>query len=117
MENQKSFYVTLESDLIFNNNFNSTVKILYAVVCFYSNNENGFCYLTYKQLSEIMKITERQIYRAVSELKKYNFITVVKKYNRSYLMPTINKFVELRNNEPDKFNEIFNYDWLNHQEI
>ena len=116
MENQKSFYVTLESDLIFNNNFNSTVKILYAVICFYSNNENGFCYLTYKQLAKIMKITERQIYRSVLELKKHNFINVIKKHNRSYLMPTINQFVELRNKEPEKIKEIFNYDWLNNHE-
>lgn len=112
MENQKSFYITLESDLIFDNRINSTTKIIYSIISTYSNNSAGYCFLNHKQLAKIMKITERQFYRAVLELKKYNYITVKKHNNRSYLMPVINTLPELRKNNTTN-SEIFDYDWLN----
>ena len=111
MVDQKSFYVVLESDLIFNQRLSDKSKILYSIICLYANNEQGYCYLTYKQLIKLLNVKKRQFYYLLNSLKKEKYITIVKKNNRAYIMPTINKFVEVRKNKPIK--EIFDYDWLN----
>lgn len=117
MEEQKGFYVTLESDLIFDTRINSTTKILYAVISSYSNNQHGFCYLNHKQLMELIKLKKRQFYYCLTDLKKYNYISTKKINNRVYLMPVINIFLEKRMTEPNvEVKEIFNYDWLNDYE-
>ncbi|MDD2505668.1 MAG: helix-turn-helix domain-containing protein [Bacilli bacterium] len=114
MENQKSFYIVMESDII-TSDISDKAKIIYAIVSSYSNNEFGYCYLTYKQIAELLKISVRQFYRCLSELKEKNYLNIIYKNNRAYLIPTINKFIELRKSEPAKFKEIFNYNWLDEQ--
>ncbi len=112
MEENKSFYAILESDLIFDKRINPTTKLVYAVISNYSNNKNGYCYLNHFQLAVMIGITKRQMTRCVYDLKKYNYITIVRKKNRYFLMPTINVITELRKKAPIN-TELFEYDWLN----
>lgn len=109
--NDKSFYVVLESDLILDNRINSTTKIVYAVISNYSNNKNGYCYLTYRQLAEITQLKKRQFFYCIDDLVKYNYLTKIKKGNRTYLMPTMNKVIATRKYKNEN-NNLFDYDWL-----
>lgn len=102
----------MESDII-TSDISDKAKIAYSIISSYSNNKAGYCYLTYKQMADILKITIRQFYRCLKELKDKNYINIVYKNNRAYLMPTINSFVDLRSKNPKQFNEVFNFDWLN----
>lgn len=116
-DENKSWYVTLESDLIFDCRINSTTKILYAIISSYSNNKNGFCYLNHKKLMELVNLKKRQFYYCLNDLKKYKYISTKKINNRVYLMPVINILIENRLSEPNvEKKEIYEYDWLNNLE-
>lgn len=106
---KKSFFTILESDVIFDNRLSNTEKILYAVICNYANNEKGYCYLSYRQLAEIMSLKKRQFYNCIETLKKYNYIITIKKTTRNYIKPTVNLMLERREN----FKKLVDYDWLN----
>lgn len=118
MENV-SFYTILESDVILNKNISSTEKILYSIICLYSNNDKGYCYKSYKQLMEIINLKERQFYYCLENLKKIELITIEKSNNRTYLMPKINKIYLEAQQKRNKLlkeyeqSDIFGYDWLN----
>ena len=105
---EKSFYTILESELIFDKRLSPTCKILYAIICSYSNNSNGYCYLRYSQLANMIGLSIRQFRRCISDLRILNYITIFNRNNRNFIMPTINKAVEDRKNN----NNWIEYDWL-----
>lgn len=112
-----SFYTILEADVILDKNLSSTEKILYSLICLFSNNKKGYCFKTNNELMEIMKLKHRQFYYCITSLKKYNYIIIKKNNNRTYIMPVINKiYVEAerkRQERKEKNKDIYNYDWLN----
>lgn len=113
--NSKSFYVNIESDLLFDERISSITKIIYAIISNYSNNENGYCYLKYDQLAEKMKISKRSLYRHTQLLINYNYLTIIYKNNRSYLMPVNNTLPQIRSERKKTDKQLFEYDWLNSQ--
>lgn len=116
-----NFYTILESDVILNKNLSSTEKILYSVICLYSNNDKGYCYKSYKQLMEIMNLKSRQFYYCLENLKKIELISIEKNNTRTYIMPKINKmYLEARQRREERqeelkkeYKSIIDYDWLN----
>ena len=110
--NDRPFYVSIESVVLFNNQLNSTDKIVYGVISAFSMNKDGYCYLRYKQIAQYAQITKRNLYKCIKKLVNMQYLTKVLKNDRVYLMPTTNAFIKMR--EEKKFNENgFHYDWLN----
>lgn len=122
MEN--GFYTIIEASIILDKKISSTEKILYSVICYFSNNEKGYCFKTNKQLIEIMGMCERQFYRCLDNLKNTQYIVSVKNKNRTFLMPRVNKiYIEAKKRHEEKYeqwkkehpNGIINIDWLNEE--
>lgn len=112
----KYFYVSLESTVIFDKRLTDKAKILYAIICFYSNNNNRFCYLKYKDLANILNIKSRQIFYLMNELVKNKYVKLVKTKTRTYFSPVMNMLQQIKDKEPAKVDEFidenFNYNWL-----
>lgn len=112
-KNESSFYVIIESDLLKDKRISNTTKIVYAFISNYSNNKHGYCYLSYRQLMEVVGLSKPQFIRCINKLMEFNYITKIKKTNRTYLQPVINKAISMRKHSSNKNIEIFDYDWLN----
>jgi len=112
--NKKSYYSILEMDLIFDNRITNTSKVVYAVISNYANNENGYCYLSYSQLSKICNLKIRNFIYCLNSLVKYEYIKKIYKNNRVYLQPTINKVIPMRSHK-NKIDNLFDYDWLQNE--
>lgn len=117
---EKSFYTILESSVILDKNLSSTEKILYSVICLFSNNSKGYCFKNNNELMEIIGLKHRQYYFCLSTLKKYNYIIIKKNNSRTYIMPVINKiYIEAerkRQERREKSKDMFDYDWLNERD-
>lgn len=114
-DDTRSFYVILESNLLLDNRISDKEIRVYALISNYANNKNGYCYLSYSQLYNILNISKRHFIRCLNNLVELNYITKIKKNNRVYLAPIINKTIMLRNYN-QKMNDLFDYDWLNERE-
>ena len=120
LEIMESFYIILESEILKDKNLNNSEKVLYGLICLYSNNEKGYCFKNNKQLAEIMNISERQYYRCINNLKELNYIIVEKTKTRCFIMPVVNQIYleakqrrEQRQEElHNQFADILDYDWL-----
>lgn len=116
------FYTFIESKVILDKNISSTSKILYSVICYFSNNEKGYCFKNNSQLMELVNISKRQFYYCLKELKEFNYVEVKKNNNRTYIMPVVNKIYlaleERRKIEKERIKNLnlFDYDWLNERE-
>lgn len=116
--NNSSYYSVIENDIIYDNNISNLEFRLYVVISGLSNNKNGYCYLTYSQLTKKMNISKSQFYRCINVLVKNNYIIKIKNENtqRVYLQPVMNRVIALRkykNDATQEINQLFNYDWLN----
>lgn len=117
----ENFYIIIESDVLKDKNLNNSEKVLYGLICLYSSNEKGYCFKNYKQLAEIMNISDRQFYRCINNLKERNYIIVEKTKTRCFIMPVINQiYLEAKKRREDRQNELKNqyedildYNWLN----
>ena len=116
----ENFYIILESELLKDKNLNNSEKVLYGLICLYSNNDKGYCYKNNRQLAEIMNISERQFYRCINNLKELNYILVEKTRSRCFIMPVINQLYleakqrrEQRQQElKEQYADVLDYDWL-----
>lgn len=112
-----SFYTILESSVILDKNLSSTEKILYSLICLFSNNKKGYCFKSNNELMEIMNLKHRQFYYCITSLKKYNYIIIKKVNTRTYIMPVINKiYIEAEQKRQERRKNMFDYDWLNDRE-
>lgn len=111
LEDNRSFYVILESNLLLDKRISDKEIRIYALISNYANNKNGYCYLSYSQLYKILNISKRQFIRCLNNLVKLNYIAKIKKTNRIYLAPIINKTIIMRNYN-QKISELFDYNWL-----
>lgn len=112
-----SFYTILESNVILDKNLSSTEKILYSLICLFSNNKKGYCFKSNNELMEIMNLKHRQFYYCITSLKKYNYIIIKKVNTRTYIMPVINKiYIEAEQKRQERRKNMFDYDWLNDRE-
>ena len=124
IEEQNLFFI-LESSVLFDDRLKDKEKILYSIICFYSNNSKGYCYLKNKQLIEMMKITEQYFYKIVKNLIQLGYVKSIKAKDRSYLSPLAYSIyieaAETRKKEHEEVlkkigNKNFDYDWLNEEE-
>lgn len=106
-------FIVLEYDVLDNENLTNTEKLLYGYIVALSQNDKGCCFISTNKLCELMKITPRQLRNCLSTLKKFNYICTSVIKNKRYITPTINKFIEMRENENKKNIDLFDYDWLN----
>ena len=117
MKEQTTFYTILDSDILFDEGLTSTEVRLYGIVSCFSNNKDGYCYLSYSKLSELTHLSKRQLIRCINHLEKKKYIKKIRKIQRVYLMPLINKAVlkrRLINSSTDDVKRIYvDYDWLN----
>ena len=116
MEESKSWYVVIESDLIMNKDISCQAKILYAIIVLHAQNKSGYCYLTYEQLANILNVSVRQIYRNVNELVKNNFVTIIKGKYRNYFKPIINTLIENREKLINLPLEQLEFNWLENED-
>ena len=123
-EEQNLFFI-LESSVLFDDRLKDKEKILYSIICFYSNNGKGYCYLKNSQLIEMMKITKKYFYTMIKNLTRVGYIKSIKAKNRSYLSPLAYSIyieaAEKRKKEHEEVmekigNKNFDYDWLNEEE-
>ena len=110
--NEQSYYSIVENDILEDIRVSDKELRIYINISNYSNNKNGYCYLTYSRLCEICRIKKRYFIICINNLCKYGYITKIKKTNRTYLMPTLNKTIALRKYKNLKIN-LVDYDWLN----
>lgn len=117
MEND-SYYSVIENDIIYDSNISNLELRVYVVISGLSNNKNGYCYLTYSQLSKKLNISQRQFYRCIDNLVRNDYITKIKKENsnRVYLQPVMNRVIAMRKYKNEKFNKLFEYDWLHERD-
>ena len=119
MENKidYSFYTVLDSDILFDEQISAREVRIYAILCGYSNNKHGYCYLPYSKLSEITHLSKRQLIRCINNLEQRKYLKKIRKYNRVYLMPLIHTDVLkrrlLHSSTEDVERIYFDYDWLN----
>ena len=115
-------YYILESSVMFDNRLIDKEKILYSIICFYSNNSKGYCFKRNSELITMLNVTKAYFYKMIKTLDTLGYIKVIKTKTRSYLMPTINKIYleaqrkrkereEYRRNHP-----LTDYNWLNDEE-
>ena len=113
---QKSFYVMIESELLIDQRLTSTEKIIYGIISNYSNNDKGYCFLTYRQIAELLNIQKRTLYYAINNLITCDYITKLTTNQRTYLMPTSNLMLKMRKKDPERFRALFSYNWLEDDE-
>lgn len=110
--NQKfGFEVTVEMKIILDTEITNTTKLLYTIISALSKT-NGTCFAGNEYLARLLNTTTRQVQRCLEVLKKKGYIVVDLSNNRRTITPAIQKIVELRENNVDKFKEIFEYDWI-----
>lgn len=126
MQNE-TFFVILESSVLKNKILTNSAKILYACICFSSNNETGYCFRSNKELMRLAGISEKQFYRNIKQLIELNYITTLIENNEKHYIPISNKIYkelearrkvkeeELKNKRED-FVEVLEFDWLNDSE-
>lgn len=115
MKNE-SYFTIVENDIINDIEHISNLEFrLYVIISSLSNNKNGYCYLSYSNLRKKISISERQFYRCINNLVKYNYLIKIKSTNsqRVFLQPVVNRVVSERKdyNKNSEFN-LFDYDWL-----
>lgn len=125
MQNEM-FFVILESSILKNKNLTNSAKILYACICFSSNNESGYCFRNNKELMQLANISEKQFYRNIKQLTEMNYITTLVENNEKHYIPLSNKiYKELEARRKAKEEElktkkeefeILDFDWLNDNE-
>ena len=122
---EKSLFFIMEFDVLFDNRLKDKEKILYSVICYYANNEKGYCFKSNRQLIQIMNIKERCFYELIKSLVEKKYIEVIKTKQRSYLMPVVNRIyleaAKKRQEEHEEWlknhpNGISDYDWLNEED-
>ncbi len=118
-----SFFVILEASILKSKSITNSAKILYACICFSSNNEKGYCFRSNKELMEMSNISEKQFYRNIKQLTDKNYISLFVENNEKHYIPVSNKIykeLELKRKQKElelkkkkeEF-EILDYDWLN----
>lgn len=113
--NDRPFYVSIESVVLLNKDLNSTDKIVYGIISVFSMNQDGYCYLRYKQIAKYAQISKRNLYHCLKKLVSKQYLTKIVKNDRVYLMPTTNAFIQMR--ETKKFDKNqFYYNWLDEEE-
>ena len=112
---ERSDYSIIENDILDDNRISDKELRIYINITNYSNNKNGYCYLTYSRLCEICKVKKRHFIKCVNNLVSFGYIAKIKKTNRTYLMPTLNKTVALRKLKNSNI-QLFDYDWLNERD-
>ena len=94
MENSNkndSFFVILEASILKSKSITNSAKILYACICFSSNNEKGYCFRSNKELMEMSNISEKQFYRNIKQLTDKNYISIFVENNEKHYIPVSNK--------------------------
>lgn len=109
-------FIVLEYDVLDNENLTNTEKLLYGYIVALSQNDKGYCFASTQILCNLMKITPRHLKKCISNLKKYNYISTTIIKNKRYITPTINRFLQEREELNKKNIDLFDYDWLNDHE-
>lgn len=106
-------FIPIDRDVLLNRELNSTDKIVYAIITVLAINSYKGCYAKNKYICELIGINIRQLQYCLSKLKKFNYITIeIKEYNKRIIKPTINKFIENRENENETIKDFVDYNWL-----
>ena len=121
-----TFFIILEASVLKNKSLTHSAKILYACICFSSNNENGYCFRNNKELMQLANISEKQFYRNIKQLTEKKYITTLVENEEKHYIPVSNKIYkeleirrmqkeeELKTKKEDF--EILDFDWLNDNE-
>ena len=105
-------FIVLEYDVLDNENLTNTEKLLYGYIVALSQNDKGYCFASTQALCELMRLKPRQLKYCLSNLKRYNYISIVIEKNKRYITPSINKFLQQRKEENSQKVDLFDYNWL-----
>ena len=115
-----NFFVVLEASILKDKNLTYSSKILYACICYSSNNEKGYCFRSNKELMNLACMSEKQFYRNIKKLKEHKYITTIIENDSKFYIPTVNNiYLELQKRREKRISkikeniEILDYDWLN----
>lgn len=111
-----NFFVVLEASVLKDKSLTYSSKILYACICYSSNNEKGYCYRTNKELMSLACMSEKQFYRNIKKLKEQKYIMTIIENDSKFYIPTVNNiYLELqkRRNQKKEELEVLDFDWLN----
>lgn len=79
MEEQSSYFLTLTSKIVDDERLSNFEKLLYARITGLTR-ETGYCYATNKYFAEKCHVTERNIQRAIRNLKECGYIDIHVEY-------------------------------------
>ena len=114
--NQKfSFDVTVEMQIVLDKDLTNTAKLLYTIITSLAKTNNT-CFASNDYLAKLLNTSTRHVQRCLLDLKNKGYIIVDFVNEIRTITPAIQKIVELREKDTEKFKEIFEYDWLNKEE-
>ena len=67
--------IVIESSIVKSNSINSTDKLVYGIIKALTNNL-GYCYASNDYISKKINLSKRTVSKAISNLKKANYIRV-----------------------------------------
>lgn len=109
-------FIIIEKDILIDSRLSDKEKIVYSLICSLSNNKNKSCFANNKYICNLSNIKIRQLQNILNHLKELKYIIIHKKNNKRIITPTINKFLNERNNFnfDDNFDDLFDYDnnWI-----
>lgn len=109
-------FIIIEKDILIDSRLSDKEKIVYSLICSLSNNKKKCCYANNKYICNLSNIKIRQLQNILNHLKELKYIIIHKKNNKRIITPTINKFLNERNNFnfDDNFDDLFDYEnnWI-----
>lgn len=110
-----SFDVTVEMQIVLDKDLTNTAKLLYTIITSLAKTNNT-CFASNFYLAKLLNTTTRQVQRCLELLKNKGYIIVDFANKTRTITPAIQKIIELREKDTEKFKEIFEYDWLNQED-
>ena len=94
--NLKGIWIPIE--ILTDEKLSDKEKIIYAIVIYLSK-ENGYCFLTNKTISELLKISVTQVSNLISSLKTKKYIETEIIYKENSKQVEMRKLIPIKNDD------------------
>lgn len=110
-------FIVIEYDILDNDKLSNTEKIVYAYIVALSH-DRGYCYSNNEYLCKLTKLKKRQLQYCLANLKNFNYISTTVIKNKRIITPTINNFINNRDEENENKSKLnlIDYNWLEDSE-